>query len=165
MSISDALLPEYDREMAQTRRLLERLPEDRLSWKPHESSRTLGGLATHIAGLPRWAVAVFDNPVFDLDAAGLQTPELPSRQAIVELFDRQAAAARRALAARTDAEYLARWTLRQDGENVFTLPRAGIIRAMVLNHLVHHRGQLTVYLRMLGVPLLPLYGPTADPMP
>jgi len=165
MSINDALLPEYDREMAQTRRLLERLPEDRLWWKPHDASRTLGALATHIAGLPRWAVAVFDTPVFDLDATGLQTPELASRQAIVELFDRHAAAARAALAGRSDAEYLARWTLRQDGENVFTLPRAAVIRAMVLNHLVHHRGQLTVYLRMLGVPLLPLYGPTADPMP
>lgn len=163
--ITDALLPEYDREMAHTRRLLERLPEDRFAWRPHESSRTLGELAAHIAGLPRWATAVFDTTVFDfdLDAGALQTPPAESRGRLLDLFDGQAAAARAALASRTDAEYLARWTLRKEGENVFTLPRAAVIRTMVLNHLVHHRGQLTVYLRLLGVPLPPLYGPTADP--
>lgn len=165
MSINDALLPEYDREMTHTRRLLERLPEDRFAWRPHESSRTLGELAAHIAGLPRWALAVLDAGVFDvdLDAGRLQTPAPGSRGGLLEAFDRHAAAARAALAARTDPEYLARWTLRKDGENVCTLPKAAVIRTMVLNHLVHHRGQLTVYLRLLGVALPPLYGPTADP--
>jgi uncharacterized damage-inducible protein DinB len=160
--INDALLPEYDREMAQTRRLLERLPEGQLAWRPHAASRTLGELASHIAGLPQWAVAVFETPVFDLDATPLPVRDAATRDGVLEMFDRHTAAARAALAVRTDAEYLARWTLRKDGENVFTMPRAAVVRTLVLNHLVHHRGQLTVYLRMLGVPPLPLYGPTAE---
>ncbi|HXE80731.1 MAG TPA: DinB family protein [Vicinamibacterales bacterium] len=162
MSINDALLPEYDREMAQTRRLLERMPEGRLAWKPHDAARSLGELGAHIAELPRWAQVVFDTTVFDLDTAVLRTCRPASRSEILDVFNRHAADARATLAVRTDAEYLARWTLRKDGDNLFTLPKAAVIRMMVMNHLVHHRGQLTVYLRMLGVPLPPLYGPTAD---
>ena len=162
MAIIDALLPEFDREMAQTRRLLERLPEDRLPWRPHDATRTLGELAAHIAGLPQWAVLVFERDMFELDGGSPPESQPDSRRGILEVFDRHVAAARSSLAPRTDPEYLARWTLRMDGEHLFTLPRAAVIRTMVLNHLVHHRGQLTVYLRLLGVPLLPLYGPTAD---
>jgi uncharacterized damage-inducible protein DinB len=162
MSINDALLPEFDREMAHTAQVLDRLPAERLDWRPHEKSRTAGELASHIAGLPRWVLAVFDTTVFDLESVGWRTAAAAGKPEIVELFRRHSAAARQALAVRTDAEYLARWTLRREGEVVFTMPKAAVIRTMVINHLIHHRGQLTVYLRMLGATLTPLYGPTAD---
>jgi uncharacterized damage-inducible protein DinB len=162
MSINDALLPEFDREMGATRRVLERVPDAHLEWSPHERSMSLGQLATHIGELPAWAPRILEQSVFELGPDEIRRPAAPSCAAVLESFDRHAGAARAALAARTDAEYLDRWTLRREGRNVFTLPKAAVIRTMVMNHMVHHRGQLTVYLRLLGVPLPPLYGPSAD---
>lgn len=162
MSINDALLPEFDREMAATRRLLALIPDAHLAWAPHEKSMSLARLGTHLAELPAWAPRILEQSLFDLDANPIERREAPSVAAMLDLFDRTVATARAALAARTDGEYLARWTFRKDGHDVFTLPRAAVIRTMVMNHAIHHRGQLTVYLRLLGVPLPPLYGPTAD---
>jgi len=162
MSMNDALLPEFDREMGATRRVLELIPDPHLAWKPHEKSMSLGQLATHIAELPGWSPKILEQSMFELEPGAIIRREAESRAAILEIFDRNVTAARLALAGRTDAEYLSRWTFRKEGREIFTLPKAAVIRSMVMNHMVHHRGQLTVYLRQLGIPLPPLYGPTAD---
>lgn len=164
MPITDSLLPEFDHEMATTRRVLERVPADALAWKPHEKSMTLGQLAAHIASLPVWCCITLEGTMTDLvSLAGeprLTRPE--TRDGILQAFDRGCAAARTALAAQSDAQWMARWTLKKGGEEIFTMPRISAVRSFVMNHLIHHRGQLTVYLRLNDVPLPPVYGPTAD---
>ena len=164
MAIKDALLPEFDHEMATTRRLLERLPEAAFAWKPHDRSMALGQLAGHIANLPQWCSATLASTVFDLDALPVDArPQLPaSRAAVIEEFDGKVAAARHRLTSTTDAEFMTPWTLKKGGQEVFTLPRISAIRSFVMNHLIHHRGQLSVYLRLKDVPLPSIYGPTAD---
>ena len=164
MAIKDALLPEFDHEMATTRRLLERLPEAEFAWKPHDRSMALGQLAGHIANLPQWCSATLASTVFDLDALPVDArPQLPaSRAAVLEEFDGKVAAARDQLTSTTDAEFMTPWTLKKGGQEVFTLPRISAIRSFVMNHLIHHRGQLSVYLRLKDVPLPSIYGPTAD---
>jgi uncharacterized damage-inducible protein DinB len=164
MPIKDALLPEFDHEMATTRRLLERVPEAEFAWKPHARSMALGQLAGHIANIPYWCSATLSTTVFDLDALPNATrPQLPaSRAALVEEFDAKVSAARTKLTSTTDAEFMTPWTLKKGGEEVFTLPRISAIRSFVMNHLIHHRGQLSVYLRLKDVPLPSIYGPTAD---
>jgi uncharacterized damage-inducible protein DinB len=164
MAITDALLPEYDHEMATTRRLLERVPEAEFGWKPHEKSMTFGELAAHLANILRWCGSVLDAAEFDLatvtDDARPRPPS--SREALLKDFDATVAAARASLATRTDAELLTPWTLRQGSYEIFTLPRISAVRSFVMNHSIHHRGQLSVYLRLRNVPLPPIYGPTAD---
>jgi len=161
--IADTLLPELDQEMGRTRRLLERVPEDKLSWKPHEKSMTLGRLAGHIAELPGWIVTTIEQTGLDLAAfEGFTGNVASSRTSLLALFDQNVAAARRALAGRTDAELEAPWTLRHGSHEIFTQPRAGVLRSMGFNHLVHHRGQLSVYLRLLDVAVPSIYGPSAD---
>ncbi len=164
MAIKDALLPEFDHEMATTRRLLERVPETEFAWKPHARSMALGQLAGHIVNLPHWCSATLSTTVFDLDALPVAArPQLPaSRAALLEEFDAKVSAARNQLTSTTDAEFMAPWTLEKSGEEVFTLPRISAIRSFVMNHLIHHRGQLSVYLRLKDVPLPSIYGPTAD---
>jgi len=164
MAIKDGLLPEFDHEMATTRRLLERLPEAEFAWKPHDKSMALGQLAGHIANLPQWCSATLASTVFDLDSLPVSSrPQLPaSRAALIEEFDSKVTAARNHLASATDAEFMTPWTLKKAGQEVFTLPRISAIRSFVMNHLIHHRGQLSVYLRLKDVPLPSIYGPTAD---
>jgi uncharacterized damage-inducible protein DinB len=158
--IKDSLLAEYDHEMATTRKLLERLPDDRLSWRPHAKSMSLGGLSTHLANLPLWTGNVLNAEFFDL-AESTRSAERTSRADILQAFDENTSRARGWLN-RTDAEYLARWTLRRGGQEVFSLPRVTAFRSFVMNHLIHHRGQLSVYLRLNDIPVPPIYGPTAD---
>ncbi len=164
MSIRDALLPEFDHEMATTRRLLERVPDGELAWKPHARSMTLGELAGHIANLPMWCRATLESPAVDLDDFGENITLAPpdSVDAMLRDFDTRLAGARAALAASSDAEMLAPWTLKKGAQEFFTMPRISAIRSFVMNHLIHHRGQLTVYLRLKDIPLPPIYGPTAD---
>ena len=164
MSIVDVLLPEYDHEMATTRRLLDRVPETELAWKPHDKSYSLGELSAHLANIPMWCNAVLDGTVLDLDAfADDARPHMPAtRTAVIEAFDRRVAAARASLVKSTDAELLAPWTLKKGGDEIFTLPRVSAIRTFVMNHSIHHRGQLSLYLRLKDVPLPAMYGPTAD---
>ena len=164
MALKDALLPEFDHEMATTRRLLERLPEAEFAWKPHDKSMALGKLAGHIANLPSWCTATLGSTVFDLDdlPPDLRPPLPASRAALLEEFDAKVGAARNQLTATTDGEFLAPWTLKKSGQEVFTLPRISAIRSFVMNHMIHHRGQLSVYLRLKNVPLPSIYGPTAD---
>ena len=164
MSIAESLLPEYDHELATTRRLLERVPEAEFDWKPHPKSMALGVLAGHIANLPFWLSATLKAPFYDLatgDPEATLAPP-PSRQALLDGFDEKVKAARAALAATSDAEMMARWALKQGGQELFSMPRVAAVRSFVMNHLIHHRGQLSVYLRLKDVPLPPIYGPTAD---
>ncbi len=164
MTIKELLLPEFDQETAQTRRVLERVPEDRLDWQPHDRSMTLGHLASHIAEAYDWAGAIMDNTEFDLleaMAEGFESTRAASRTELLELFDRCTTRARAALD-RDDAGYAEPWTFIKGGQKMMTLPRVAAIRAFLLNHIVHHRGQLTVYLRLNDVPVPGMYGPSAD---
>lgn len=167
MPLVDALLPEFDHETALTRRLLERLPDDRLDYRPHAKSATLRGLATHLGQLGVWGKLTITEPGVDLETMGhLAEADLPpSRAALLDAFDQKMAGARAALAGRTDAELAAAWTLRRGNRTFFTMPKASCWRTFVMNHLIHHRGQLTVYLRELDVPLPSIYGPSADEQP
>jgi uncharacterized damage-inducible protein DinB len=164
MGLADALLPEFDREMGVTRRLLERVPDGQFAWQPHPKSMTLGRLAEHLAELPQWVGATIMQSSLDLAAArrpeGYQPPA--TRAAVLAMFDTNIAAARGVLAGRSDAELMAPWSLLRGEHTIFTMPKAGVLRAFVLNHIVHHRGQLSVYLRLRDVPLPSIYGPSAD---
>jgi uncharacterized damage-inducible protein DinB len=164
MALKDALLPEFDHEMATTRRLLERVPDPDFGWKPHDRSMTLGRLAAHIANIPYWCSLMLESTVFDLDSLPPdgQRPLAESASAIVKEFDAKVGAARGKLAAAIDAELLTPWTLKKGGQEVFTMPRISALRSFVMNHIIHHRGQLSVYLRLKNVPLPSIYGPTAD---
>jgi uncharacterized damage-inducible protein DinB len=167
MALVDALLPELDHETALTRRLLERVPDDALSWRPHPKSMTLSALATHLGQLGVWGRMTIAESGVDLEMMGrLADTDLPTtRSAILAAFDDKWAGARVALAGRTDAELAAPWTLRRGTRAFFTMPKAACWRTFVMNHLIHHRGQLTVYLRERDVPLPSIYGPSADEQP
>lgn len=160
-TIRDGLLAEYDHEVATTRRLLERLPDAMLGWKPHEKSMSLGGLATHLANIPTWAGAILDGPSFDLSASPPHLDAKTSREDILTFFDASTKRTRAGMD-KTDAEYQGMWVLKRDGHDMFSMPRVSAFRTFVLYHLVHHRGQLSVYLRLNDVPVPPIYGPTAD---
>ena len=161
MAIVDALLPEFDREMTTTRKVLERVPEDRFAWKPHAKSFSLGALAAHVAALPTWGKETLDKS--EIDIAGSQPPAAPlSKAELLATFDKHVAATRSALVGRSDAELLATWTLKRGGKTIFSMPKTIVLRSLVLSHLIHHRGQLSVYLRLLDVPVPSIYGPSAD---
>jgi uncharacterized damage-inducible protein DinB len=161
MSIKDGLLADFDHEMGTTRRLLERLPDDRLSWKPHPRSMTLGGLATHLSNIPNWGGTILNDPSFDLAGAPPPLAEKTSRAEILAAFD-EVCRRTRAMMDRTDAEYQGLWTLKRGGVQMFSVPRVAAFRSFVLHHVIHHRGQLSVYLRMNEVPIPAIYGPSAD---
>lgn len=159
--LSKAILPEFDHEMQTTRRTLERLPEDKLTWKPHEKSMTLGALATHLATLNHWAEAILGTDSFDAGTAPAN-PELKSRSEILAAFDANTANARKAISAANDADLMKPWSLLNKGNAVFTLPRIAVLRSFILSHGIHHRGQFSVYLRLNNVPVPSIYGPSAD---
>jgi uncharacterized damage-inducible protein DinB len=158
----DLLLPEFDQEMAATRRLLERLPESAFGWRPHERSCDLGGLATHLAQIPHWGASILKRDAHDLAAPGPPSTPLTSVAAVLERFDRHVGEVRAALLDAAQGHLLAPWALRRGSHLILSVPRIAALRSFVLHHTIHHRGQMTVYLRQLGVPLPPLYGPTAD---
>lgn len=163
MSIADTMLPELDQEMASTRRTLERVDDSKLAWKPHEKSMTLGRLASHIAELPGWSVSTLQDELFDMAAPGAYKPaDLGSRQEILALFDQCVADTRAILAKTGDAKMMEPWSLRRGEQTIFTMPRAIVLRSWLFNHVIHHRGQLTVYLRMTGSLVPSIYGPSAD---
>ena len=165
MSIADSLLPEFDHEMAATRRVLERTPVKDAKWKPHAKSYALGTLATHIAMIPSWLPATLEQPELDLNppgGTGYKEPALESNAGLLALFDENVKQARAALARATDTAFFANWSLKSGGHTIFTMPRVAVVRSFIMNHLIHHRAQFTVYLRLRDVPLPSLYGPTAD---
>jgi uncharacterized damage-inducible protein DinB len=161
MAIVDALMPEFDHEMSVTRKLLERVPEERFGWKPHEKSYTLGQLAQHVATLPMWGSITINQAELDL-GSGQQLPAVTDRAGLLALFDGHVAGARAALTGKSDAELMAPWTLKNSGKTLFSMPKAAVWRSFVMSHLIHHRAQLGVYLRMHDVPLPSVYGPSAD---
>jgi len=164
MAITDALLPEFDHEMGVTRKLLERVPEDKFEWKPHPKSMSLVELATHVATIPSWGAPTLNQP--ELDLGGLAPNTAPaSRTELLARFDKNVADTRAALVGKTDAEMMTVWSLKHNGQKIFTMPRASVWRGFVLNHHVHHRGQLSVYLRLNDVPVPAMYGPSADEAP
>ena len=165
MPISKMILPEFEHEMANTRKTLERVPDDKFSWKPHEKSTTLGGLSTHLANIPSWTAMTFDRDELDVSPPGeppYRLEEAKSRAELLEAFDKNVTSARAALEAATDENWQGNWSLLMTGKTIFTLPRTAVMRGFVMNHLIHHRAQLGVYLRLLDVPVPSIYGPSAD---
>jgi uncharacterized damage-inducible protein DinB len=165
MPMSAALLPEFDHEMATTRRTLERVPADKLGWKPHEKSMTLGRLATHIAEMPGWAMPTLNRESLDLAPPGAPPYQPVSKDTVADIvayFDENVAAARAAIAAASDESLMQSWSLLMGGNAVFTMPRIAVLRSMIVNHVIHHRGQLSVYLRLNDAPVPSIYGPSAD---
>ena len=161
MSDPRMLIPELEHEMATTRRVIERIPEDRLDFTPHERSWTVGELAAHTARLPGWAAGIFTTDGFDM--AEVPPEEAPgSVESILGAFDERCDTAKSALASATHEDMAEEWTLRNAEHVYFTMPRAAVYRSMVMSHMIHHRGQLTVYLRLMGVPVPSVYGPSAD---
>ena len=165
MGLSEAMLPEFDQEMASTRRTLERVPEDKFGWKPHEKSGSMGWLAAHLANLPSWASYTINQDSLDLAPGGV-APTLPpapkSRRELLELFDKNLAAARAAIAGAKDEHLFKPWALLRNGATLLQMPRIAVLRSFVLNHIIHHRAQLGVYLRLNNVPVPAIYGPSAD---
>lgn len=159
MSISSTLLPEFDQEMIPTRKLIERVPAEKGKWKPHEKSFSLGHLAQLVAWMPGWIAQTLRQRELDLKGGGGYSYE--TTETLVEMFDDNVKQAHDAIAAAKDADYDVPWSLKFGDRTVFTLPRGVVVRQH-LNHLIHHRGQLTVYLRLVDVPLPSIYGPTAD---
>jgi uncharacterized damage-inducible protein DinB len=164
MSLSEMLLPEFDDEMANTRRLLACVPDGKTAWQPHEKSMTLGRLATHVAEIPNWTINALTKDELDVRPQGqpYQPKTLGSTAEILDLFDRNVAAARTTLAAASDRALAEPWVLKAGGQTISTSTRLSSYRRFALNHLVHHRAQLGVYLRLNGVPIPGMYGPSAD---
>jgi uncharacterized damage-inducible protein DinB len=163
MPFADMLVREFDQEMSKTRTTLERVPKDEWDWKPHEKSGTLGWMAGHVATLPGFSIAVSTAP--DLDLADAKSPKVEKDTDLIGLFDKVSADARAAIANLSDAQLNEPWSLKRNGKVLFTMPRYDMLRGMCFNHVIHHRGQLTMYLRTLGVPVPALYGPSADENP
>lgn len=165
MTYSEAVLPEFDQEMANTRRVLERIPDDRLDWQPHPKLCMIGWNANHLADLPNWMVETLAKSELDIapvNGPTYEMPKLSSRQAILDLFDKNVAAARKALSQAKDEDLAGMWTLSRGGKPIFTMPRSAVVRGFVLNHMIHHRAHLCVYLRLNDIPVPGMYGPSGD---
>jgi len=164
MALKDSILPEFDHEMGTTRRLLERVPEADFAWKPHDKSFSLVQLATHIASIPRWVPFTLEETALDVSTVPEDARPKPATSVadLLKTFDGHVKIARAKINEQPDAALLVPWTLKQGTHEVFTMPRIAVLRSFIMNHMIHHRGQLSVYLRLRNVPLPSIYGPTAD---
>jgi uncharacterized damage-inducible protein DinB len=165
MPMNQAFLPEFDYEMATTRKALERVPEDKFDWAPHPKSMKMGMLAAHLAHMPGWIKETMERDALDVAPGGkpMDMPKAGNRKELLALFDKNVAAGRAALAAATDdAKWMQPWSLLSNGQTAFSMPRAAVVRTFVLNHSIHHRAQLGVYLRLNDVAVPSTYGPSAD---
>lgn len=165
MSIAESILPEFEIEMAGTRKVLERVPDDKLDWKAHEKSNTIGWVANHLTEIAGWVVGTLTQDVWDINPEGGEPYKplaLGSRQEILDTFDANVAAAKKQIAATPDEEFAKSWSLISDGKAFITMPKLGVLRTWVLNHSIHHRGHLCVYLRLNDIPVPALYGPSGD---
>lgn len=165
MTIGESLLPEFEIEMAGTRKTLERIPDDKLEWKAHDKSNSIGWVANHLAEIPGWVTGTLAADVWDLnpvDGEPYVTPNLTSTNEIVEHFDRNVAEAKQAFATTDDDEFSKIWSLKSAGETLITMPKLAVMRTWVLNHTIHHRAHLCVYLRLNDIPVPALYGPSGD---
>ncbi len=165
MTYAETLLPEFDQEMANTRKVLERIPDDRLDWQAHSKSHTIGWNANHVADIPAWLTATLTTPSFDVAPVGGEPYKIPNRRSrneILDHFDRNVAAARTAITETKDEDMGSPWTLLGGGKPIFSMPRSVVVRTMILNHLIHHRAHLCVYLRLNDIPVPGMYGPSGD---
>lgn len=165
MRLSEALLPEFEHEMANTRKTLERIPEDKFDWKPHEKSTAMQGLGTHLANIPTWAVHAIEKDELDIAPVGgpaFKTEAATSVAEMLETFDKNVASARAAIESASDEHLFQSWTLLHGGKTILTMPRINLLRTFVISHTIHHRAQLGVYLRLNDVPVPSIYGPSAD---
>ena len=168
MSISETLLPEFDQEIDGARRTLERVPEDRFDWKPHPKSGSMIWLASHLANIPYWAILTIQEDELDLMPGGKPLPQPPAPTSVDQLlaeFDQHVRKARAAIADADDAAFFAPWSLLRNGITIFSMPKVAVLRSFVMNHLIHHRAQLGVYLRLNDIPVPAIYGPSADENP
>ena len=165
MGLSQTLLPEFDHETANTRKTLERVPDEKFDWKPHEKSMPMGGLATHLANILIWATYTINGDSIDIAPSGgepLRVPQATSRQELLDIFDKNLAEARAAIAGASDEHLLKPWSLLSGGKTIMTLPRIAVLRSFIMNHSIHHRAQLGVYLRLNDIPVPSIYGASAD---
>ena len=165
MAISEALLPEFDQEMVNTRKTLERVPDGKFDWKPHDKSGTMGWLAGHLESIPEWMADIIEKDSLDMAPKGvpMQPPPPPkTRKELLESFDKHVAKARKALAGASDPHMLEPWSFLNNGQVLFSMPRIACLRTWVMNHVIHHRAQLGVYLRLNNIPVPAIYGPSAD---
>lgn len=163
MAIIDSILMELDQEAKTTQRVLERVPENKLTWKPHAKSSSLGKLAMHIATGQGYLADAASKDHFEF--TGAEHPEPTSRKEILEAFAQSTAHAKQTLAKLDDARLMSTWTGSAGGKTILSIPRIAFIRSVLMNHIYHHRGQLSVYLRLLDVPVPSIYGPSADENP
>lgn len=165
MNYASMILPEFDQEMANTRKVLDRVPDDKLDWRPHPKSNTIGWNANHLAEMPGWVINALNASSLDIAPPGgpvYQSPKGASRREILEVFDKNVAAARAALETVKDDEIDQPWSLLKAGQPMFTMPRRSVIRTFVINHIIHHRAILSVYLRLNDIPVPGMYGPSGD---
>ena len=165
MPVSEQFLAEFDQEMPLTRTVLERVPDEKFSWKPHPKSGSMAWLAGHIASVPSWLVDTIKLDYFDMCPNGVAMqppPEPKTRRDLLEVFDKSVTPARAAIAGASDADFFNTWRFLNNGKEVFAMPRIASLRTWVFNHLIHHRGQLTVYLRLNNISVPSIYGPSAD---
>ena len=162
MSLNAALIGELKQESVNTRKMLERVPTDKLDWQPHEKSMKLERLATHIAELPIWFERIINANDFDFATAVFKREPKESSEAIVKLFDERLASAIKALESASNENLNDSWTFRRGEQIIFQMPKKVALRSMGFNHIYHHRGQLSVYLRLLDIPVPGMYGPSAD---
>jgi uncharacterized damage-inducible protein DinB len=165
MRIAETILPEFDREMATTRKMLERFPEDKVDWKPHDTCMTLGRLAGHVAELTGWVVTTMNQDRLELDPSKFTPYILKSRSEAVKQFDEGVKTAREAIAGASDETFMKPWTFVAGGQTIFTMPKIAVYRGFVMNHMIHHRGQLAAFYRIAGVPIPSMYGPSKDERP
>ncbi len=165
MSYAESILPEFDEEMAYTRKVLEKIPDDKFNWKAHPKSNTIGWNANHLAEIPGWVQGTLTQESWDFAPVGgepYQSPNLTTRKGILELFDKNVAAARKALASVKDDAMSKSWSLLQGGQPIITMPRSAVMRRFIINHTIHHRAHLCVYLRLNDIPVPGMYGPSGD---
>jgi len=165
MPIIDLFAAEFNSEMANTRKILERVPNDKLTWKPHDKNFTVQDLASHVANLPFWTVPTLQQDHLDFAPAGqpaFQTPKAESQEQLLQFFDDNVSKAKAAMKGVTDEQMMTPWSLMAGGRILFTMPRWVVQRTFMMNHLIHHRAQLGLYLRLLGVAIPGMYGPSAD---
>jgi uncharacterized damage-inducible protein DinB len=160
--IKEQLLDEFKGEAVSTKKILERIPEDQYSWKPHEKSTTIGRLATHVAELPRLIDVILTTDEFNFATGRFVPVTASSKQDLLRIFDENYQKAANAIGSCKEEDFKAMWSLKRGDQVIFTLSKLSSIRRMGINHIIHHRGQLSVYLRLLDVPVPSVYGPTAD---
>lgn len=165
MALRDMFLPEFDQEMASTRKMLESIPEDRFSFQPHKKSWKANKLAGHIAELPDWAVHTMKVEVLALEPGQVRAFEPTDKKSLLDQFDKNVRAAHEAISKATDEELNTIWTMKWEGKTIMSMPRMAVLRTIVLNHLIHHRAHLGMYLRMMDATVPGMYGPSADEMP